>query len=111
MSSEGVDVGVVDDSVLVVPGTATGVGTPFAWDDPASDDDEAGAVELADIDGDGTDDVLLSSGVVLFSDGDGFEARRVRDRGLPLAAELNGDDRLDAVFGSTVFINGLDGRE
>ena len=112
MASWGQVTPAVPGDVTILYGDGTGgFGSPERWARPARGVVNVGDLDLADIDGDGTDDIVADTSegaMVVYRDLPGFEERESRPRGPINAADFDGDGRVDVAVGSTMYLNRLD---
>jgi hypothetical protein len=104
----------IPGDVKILPGDGQGgFGPGEQWVGPGRGVIDVGEITLADMDGDGVDDIVADTGegaLVVYRDLPGFEEREFGHRGPVGAADFDGDGKVDAVVGSTVYLNKLTGR-
>ena len=98
------------DVTILYGDGAGGFGSPERWEGPARGAINVGDLDLADIDGDGTDDIVADTSegaMVVYRDLPGFEEREFGPRGPINAADFDGDGKVDVAVGSTIYLNRL----
>jgi hypothetical protein len=104
----------IPGDVKILPGDGQGgFGPGEQWVGPGRGVIDVGEITLADMDGDGVDDIVADTAegaLVVYRDLPGFEEREFGHRGPVGAADFDGDGKVDAVVGSTVYLNKLTGR-